>query len=48
MGRRKGNKVIALEKVKDTHAQEFRDNANVIAIIKTILQVNAFPARVRS
>ena len=42
VGRLKRNEIIPLEKVEDTHSKELGNNANMIAIIKTILQMNAF------
>ncbi len=42
MRRLERNETIPLEKVKDAHSKEFSNNANMIPIIKTILQMNAF------
>jgi hypothetical protein len=37
------NEIVPLEEVKDTHSKEFSDNANMVSIVKTVLQMNAFP-----
>ena len=38
----KGNEIVSLKKVKDTHPKEFSDYANMISKIKTILEMDAF------
>jgi hypothetical protein len=38
----KRNEIVSLKKIEHTHPQEFGNNANMVAEIKTILQVNAF------
>lgn len=38
----KGHEAVAFEKIKDTLAQEIGNNANVVAIVETVAQVNAF------
>lgn len=42
LGTRERHETVALEKIKDTLSQEIGHNANVIAIVKTVAQVNAF------
>jgi len=39
---RERDKTISLEKIKDTHPKEFCNNANMVAIIKAVLQMDAF------
>jgi hypothetical protein len=36
------DKMISFEEIKDTHPQEFSDDADMISIVKTILQMDAF------
>jgi hypothetical protein len=42
MRRGKRNEIIPLEKIKDAHSKEFGNNADMIPIIKTVLQMDAF------
>jgi hypothetical protein len=39
---REGDKVISLEEIEDTHSKEFCDNADMVPIIKAVLQMDAF------
>ena len=42
MGRRERNESIPFEKIEDTHSKEFSNNADMIPIIKAVLQMDAF------
>lgn len=42
MRRRKRDEIIALQKIENAHSKELGNNANVVPIIKTILQMDAF------
>ena len=36
--------LVLLEKVVDTHSEELGDNADVITMVESLNQVDAFPA----
>ncbi len=42
MRRGKRDEIIPLEKIENAHSKEFGNNANMVPIIKTILQMDAF------
>lgn len=39
---RERDKVISLEEIEDTHSKEFGNNADMVPIIKAVLQMDAF------
>ena len=39
---RERNEIVPLEKIEDAHSKEFCNNANMVPIIKTVLQMDAF------
>ena len=48
MRRGKRDEIIPLEKIENTHSKEFGNNANMVPIIKTILQMDAFSSSLAS
>jgi len=46
MLRREWYEIISLEEIKNTHPKKFGNNANVVSIIKTILEMDAFSVMV--